>query len=157
MAGSVGDADRFAVEADLNSFDRQAAEVELDQLRIPEDELDWKVEFDWGDWFWRAYGDHGFGVVGKDDAAGFVLLLVLFAVLLDYVQAVVDDELVEGGGGDGADFRLGGGADPVCTSKRKLKRGWFPIAGRTKGLPAQMNIVWPGQRDADRARGSELV
>ncbi len=85
MTGSVGDANGFAVEADLDAFYRLAAEVELDQLRVSQNELDWQIEFDWGDWFRGADGDHCLGVVCRDDAAGFVLLLVLFAVLLDYV------------------------------------------------------------------------
>jgi len=100
-------------------------------LRDAEDKLDWQVEFDGSYGFWGANGDHGLGVVCKNDAAWFAQLLVLFAVLLHHGEAVVDEELVEGGGRDGADFGLGGGADPVCAGEGELESGWFPIAGRS--------------------------
>ena len=129
MAGTIGATNRFAVDTDLDAVDGTTAEIELDQLRVAEDQLDWQAEIDRSDRLWRTDSDHGFGIIGADDSARLCCLFVLLSILLNHGDALLFEELIKCRRRNGADYRPGCGADPVGTGKGELQIWRFPIAG----------------------------
>jgi len=100
-----------------------AAKVELDQLRVSQDELDRKVEFHWLDWLRRTHGDHGFCIVGSDNTPWLIGLFVLLSIVLNYADAFLDEEFIEGLSGNGSNDRFCRGADPIGACEGKLQCG----------------------------------